>query len=98
MMPQPDNELIQQVLQVAARATEPICRFDIADAIDPGTDDLQEDTPEHEAFTLRRLAIIRAAVNAEQTGLLECVRPATGGEGDLLQLSARGREQLQVRG
>ena len=95
MTTQPDNELIQQVLQVAAQATGPIGRFDIADAIDPGTDDLQEDTPEHDAFTLLRLAIIRAAVDAEQSGLLECVRPATGGERDLLQVSARGREQLQ---
>ena len=77
------------------RANRP---FDIGDAIDPGSDDLQRGTPEHEAFTQRRLAIIRAAVDAEQAGLLECVRPAADSEGDLLQLSVRGREHLQAVG
>lgn len=89
------DDLINQVLRAASHATEPIGRFDIADAIDPATGDLKEDTAEHEAFLNQRMAIIRAAVEAERAGLLECTRPATGDEPDLLQLSATGRERLQ---
>ncbi|GGM22505.1 hypothetical protein ACFFX1_11095 [Dactylosporangium sucinum] len=93
-----NDELIQQVLQVVAHATGPIGRFDIADAIDPGDPDLQEGTAEHEAMLEQRIAIIRAAVDAEQAGLLESERPAGGDGADLVRITAQGREQLQVRG
>src|SRR5690349_18818259 len=89
------DDLLRQVLQVAAAASAPLGRFDIADAIDPGRPELQEGTAEHDAFLQQRIAIVAAAAVAERDGLLDCVRPATGGEGDLLRISTTGRERLQ---
>ncbi|MEN3308985.1 MAG: hypothetical protein V7603_5187 [Micromonosporaceae bacterium] len=89
------EDFTRRVLQVAADATAPLGRFDIAEAINPGPHGLTEDAPEYEAFATRRIDIIRTAVRLEQEGLLECVTPATGEQGDLLRISAAGRDRLQ---
>lgn len=88
--------LISEVLRVAAQATEPIGRFDIVEALEEAGDMPAEGTREDDALLEQRIAIIGAAVSAEQTGFLECVRPANGGDGDFLQISQSGRAWLEA--
>lgn len=91
------EDFTQRVLQVAAAATAPLGRFDIAEAIDPGTHEFPDDqSPEYDAFANRRIDIGRTVAQLEQEGLLECVIPANGEQGDLLQISALGRDRLQT--
>lgn len=51
------EDFTRQVLQFAGDARDPIARFDIANAIDPGQSRFREGMPEHQAFLDRRIAI-----------------------------------------
>ncbi|MFC1421286.1 hypothetical protein [Streptacidiphilus cavernicola] len=84
----------RDLLSLVAKSTTPVAMSGFFETINPPAPGLNEDHPDHPAWTERQLALYGVSLELWRQGLVRVVTPADGSNPDLVEATSAGLAAL----